>query len=128
MTPPWTLRPLTGEKAAELRPETLFNLRGKVAVVTGAGGGLGAWLSAGLAVAGAQVLLTDHPQASTAETARLIREAGGSAEEFACDLLENDAAARIAQAAVACCGRIDILVNNAGTNRREPIFDVTREI
>ncbi len=73
----------------------------------------------------AHVLLTDHPQSSTAETVRLIRETGGIAQEFACDLLEDDAAERIAQAAIQAYGRIDILANNAGTNRREPIFEVT---
>jgi NAD(P)-dependent dehydrogenase (short-subunit alcohol dehydrogenase family) len=127
MTQQWTLRPLTGEKVADLRPDTLFSLKGKVAIVTGAGGGLGGWLSAGLAAAGAKVLLTDHPNSSTAETAHLIRESGGAVQEYACDLLQVDAAERIAQAAVAKYGRIDILVNNAGTNRREPIFEVTRE-
>jgi NAD(P)-dependent dehydrogenase (short-subunit alcohol dehydrogenase family) len=123
----WTLRTLDAEKAETLKPSALFNLSGKSAIVTGAGGGLGAWLSAGLAAAGARVLLTDHPRSSTADTAAAIRKAGGTVEEHSCDLTDTDAAQRIADAAVTAFGGIDILVNNAGTNRREPIFEVRRE-
>ena len=55
------LHRLDGSKARALRPETLFDLTGKAAIVTGAGGGLGSWFAAGLAAAGASVLVTDHP-------------------------------------------------------------------
>lgn len=123
----WTLRALEDHRVAGLRPETLFSLAGKVAVVTGAGGGLGAWLAAGLSAAGAQVLLTDHPSSSTQDTARVLRQAGATVAEFVCDLLDDEAAERIVSAALSELGRVDILVNNAGTNRREPIFEVTRE-
>ena len=58
--------PFDTSKARALRPETLFDLTGKAAIVTGAGGGLGSWLAAGLAAAGASVLATDHPKTSTA--------------------------------------------------------------
>jgi NAD(P)-dependent dehydrogenase (short-subunit alcohol dehydrogenase family) len=122
----WRLKPLEDEHIPGLRPDALFGLKGKVAIVTGAGGGLGAWLCAGLAAAGAQVLLTDHPQSSTARTAAVLRRIGADVQEHACDLLDDRAADSIATAALSRFGRIDILVNNAGTNRREPIFDVTR--
>ena len=127
MTRDWQLRPLQGEKLVHLRPEALFSLKDKVAVVTGAGGGLGAWLSAGLATAGAHLVVTDHPRSSTRETAGAIRQCGATVYEHECDLLEEDAAERIIAAAVAEFGRVDIVVNNAGTNRREPIFDVSRK-
>lgn len=123
----WKLRSLQAENMSGLRPEALFNLNGKVAVITGAGGGLGAWLSAGLAAAGAKVLLTDHPRSSTAETAGAIRQSGATVHEYGCDLLESDAADRIIEEALVHFGRVDILVNNAGTNRREPIFEVSRQ-
>jgi NAD(P)-dependent dehydrogenase (short-subunit alcohol dehydrogenase family) len=123
----WQLRLLEDKHVPNLRPDALFGLQGKVAIVTGAGGGLGAWLSAGLAAAGAQVLLTDHPRSSTAETAEILRRFGAQVHEHACDLLDDQAADSIATAALSRFGRIDILVNNAGTNRREPIFDVSRE-
>ena len=115
----WNLPRLDDEKARGLQPGKLFGLDGKVAVVTGAGRGIGSWLAAGLAAAGATVLLTDHPQSPTSETAEAIGAAGGKSEEFACDLLDENAAERIVEAAVGRLGRVDILVNNAGVNRRE---------
>ena len=123
----WELHPLDGAKARALRPEALFDLTGKVAIVTGAGGGIGSWLSAGLAAAGANVLLTDHPKASMKATADAIKAAGGCCEEFSIDLLDPEAVDAIVEAARARFGRLDILVNNAGVNRRERIFDVSRE-
>lgn len=123
----WDLLPLDGEKAGRLRPGTLFGLEGKVAMVTGAGGGIGAWLSAGLAAAGATVVLADHPNSSTAEVAATIEAAGGETSELACDLLEEDAPEWAVAAAIGRHGRLDILVNNAGMNRRERIFAVSRQ-
>jgi len=127
MSSDWKLRTLEAEKLLGLRPENLFSLKGKVAVVTGAGGGLGAWLSAGLAAAGAQVLLTDHPRSSTEQTAKALRKSGATVHEHPCDLMASDAAKSIIEATVAKFGRVDVLVNNAGTNRREPIFEVSRQ-
>jgi NAD(P)-dependent dehydrogenase (short-subunit alcohol dehydrogenase family) len=127
MVTDWKLRPLEAKNVSRLCPEVLFDLKGKISVITGAGGGLGAWLSAGLAAAGSKVLLTDHPGNSTGGTATAITQSGGTVEEFACDLLTEDAAERIVQAAKEKFGGVDILVNNAGTNRREPIFEVSRE-
>ena len=126
MSRDWKLRVLDIEALAGMRPEILFGLKDKVAIVTGAGGGLGAWFSAGLACAGAKVLMTDHPRSSTQESADVIRQSGADIRGHQCDLTEGDAAERIVQAAIDEFGRVDILVNNAGTNKREPIFEVTR--
>jgi NAD(P)-dependent dehydrogenase (short-subunit alcohol dehydrogenase family) len=123
----WELHQLDGAKARLLRPQTLFDLTGKAAIVTGAGGGLGSWFAAGLAAAGANVLLTDHPKTSTAPTADAIKAAGGHCEEFPCDLLAPDAVDAVVEAARGHFGRVDILVNNAGVNRRERVFDVSKE-
>jgi NAD(P)-dependent dehydrogenase (short-subunit alcohol dehydrogenase family) len=123
----WKLRPLQADQLGQLRPEALFSLKGKVAVVTGAGGGLGAWLSAGLAAAGAHLLLTDHPRSPTEETANIIRQLGVVVHQCGCDLLHDNAAEQIIAAAIKEFGRVDVLVNNAGTNRREPIFEVSRQ-
>ena len=123
----WQLRQLQTDQLGKLRPETLFSLKGKVAVVTGAGGGLGAWLSAGLAAAGANLLVTDHPRSPTEETAKTIRHLGVAVHQYECDLLDEDAPERIVAAAVKAFGRADVVVNNAGTNKREPIFDVSRK-
>lgn len=123
----WQLRQLETDQLGKLRPEALFSLRGKVAVVTGAGGGLGAWLSAGLAAAGAHLLVTDHPRSPTEGTAETIRHLGVGVHQYECDLLDEDASERIVAAAVKAFGRVDVVVNNAGTNKREPIFDVSRK-
>ena len=123
----WKLRPLQVEQLDKLRPHALFSLQDKVAIVTGAGGGLGAWLSAGLAAAGAHLLLTDHPRSPTEDTAKTLRQLGVAVQQNECDLLDDDAAERIVDAAVQAFGRVDVLVNNAGTNKREPIFEVTRK-
>jgi gluconate 5-dehydrogenase len=123
----WKLRPLQAEGLAKLRPEALFSLKDRVAIVTGAGGGLGAWLSAGLAAAGAHLLVTDHPRSPTEETAKTLQQLGVAVRQHECDLLADDAAERIVEAAVEAFGRVDVLVNNAGTNKRQPIFEVSRE-
>lgn len=128
MSNDWQLRTLQEENLSELRPDRLFDLTGKVALVTGAGGGLGAWLSAGLAAAGARLFLTDHPRSPTAETASALRRTGAVVHEYQCDLTQSDAADKIVEEAVSHFGKIHILVNNAGTNRREPIFEVSRQI
>lgn len=123
----WKLRTLQPDGLHKLRPEALFSLKDKVAIVTGAGGGLGAWLSAGLAASGAHLLLTDHPRSPTENTANAIRQLGIVVHQHECDLLDDDAAIKIVDAAVNAFGRVDIVVNNAGTNRREPIFEVSRK-
>jgi NAD(P)-dependent dehydrogenase (short-subunit alcohol dehydrogenase family) len=123
----WPSRLIDFSKVESLRPAVLFDLKHKVAIVTGAGGGLGAWLSAGLAAAGADVLLTDHPRSSTRQVADAISQAGGTVFEHEYDLLAENAAENIVAAAVAQFGKVDIVVNNAGTNRREPIFEVSEQ-
>jgi NAD(P)-dependent dehydrogenase (short-subunit alcohol dehydrogenase family) len=121
------LRIVDGEAVDALRPARLFDLGGRVAIVTGAGGGLGSWLSAGLAAAGAHVLLSDHPDAALDPVAEAIAAGGGSVDTFRCDLLEDGAPERLAGIAIERHGRIDVLVNNAGVNKREPILEVARE-
>lgn len=117
------LRVVDREAVESLRPAQLFDLGGRVAIVTGAAGGLGSWLAAGLAAAGAHVLLSDHPNAAFDP----VLEAIPGSSAFACDLLEDGAPERLVEAALERHGRIDVLVNNAGINKREPIFDVARE-
>jgi NAD(P)-dependent dehydrogenase (short-subunit alcohol dehydrogenase family) len=103
----------------------LFSLEGKAALVTGAGGGIGRTLSAALAEAGAAVGLHDRELAMTGEVRREIESGGGKAFQFAADLADVEACARLIQEACSAIGHLDVLVNCAAMNRRKPIDEVT---
>jgi NAD(P)-dependent dehydrogenase (short-subunit alcohol dehydrogenase family) len=107
-----------------LAPPRLYSLEGKVAVMTGAAGGIGRWLAAGLGAAGAAVLLTDIDETGLAEVRDALARADIQAELLVCDLAGDDAAQRIVDAAVERLGRLDALVNCAAVNRRMPILDM----
>jgi NAD(P)-dependent dehydrogenase (short-subunit alcohol dehydrogenase family) len=110
-----------------LRPPELFSLEGKVAVVTGAGGGIGRWLAAGLGAAGARVLLTDVAAEALADVEGALAAAGVGAGSLVADLVEEDAPERIVAGTVERFGRLDVLVNCAAVNRRMPILEMDRE-
>jgi NAD(P)-dependent dehydrogenase (short-subunit alcohol dehydrogenase family) len=92
----------------------LFNLTGKVAVVTGGGSGIGRAISIVFGRQGAHVVALDLDQSGARETAEAICAAGGIANSLVCDVADSahipDAFGRIVRTA----GRLDILVNNAG--------------
>jgi NAD(P)-dependent dehydrogenase (short-subunit alcohol dehydrogenase family) len=88
---------------------------GRVAVVTGAGRGLGAELAAELAAAGATVVMVARSGDELAQVERRIGESGGRVFALTADMGDPQAAARIAGAAAAMAGPVDILVHNAST-------------
>ncbi len=92
----------------------LFGLHGRVALVTGAGGGLGAATARVLAEAGAHVVVTDVDGARAAHVAASIVEAGFAAESAALDVTDQSAVDALVQDLSARCGRLDVVVNNAG--------------
>ena len=95
-------------------------LEDHIAVVTGAGSGIGRAIAAGYAREGAQVALVDINAKAAEEAAQEIREAGGQAASFALDVTKREDCIAIAKRVAAQLGPVSILVNNAGINRRNP--------
>src|SRR5947209_7638692 len=93
-------------------------LASHIAVVTGAGSGIGRAIALGYAREGARVVALDVNAASAAETAKLIGDAGGGASSFALDVADRAACVGIAKQVAESIGQVSILVNNAGIARR----------
>ncbi|XP_075545994.1 epidermal retinol dehydrogenase 2 isoform X1 [Dermacentor variabilis] len=97
-------------------------------LVTGAGSGIGRLLSLRFAQRGARLVLWDIDRAGNEETARLIREAGGKAWPYVCNVAESktvyETAARVREEV----GRVDIVVNNAGVVSGKRLLDLPDEM
>lgn len=108
--------------------DKLFDLSGKVAVVTGGGDGIGRASCEILAEAGASVVVSDLSIDKARATADSIIAAGGTATAVKCDVLDNDDLSRLVESAVTAYGTINILVNNAGLGGggRENPFKIDR--
>ncbi len=112
-------------------------LNGKIAIVTGAGRGIGRAIAEQYAAEGARVVVASRTLANVDETVAAIRTAGGEAMGVACDVSERSDIIRAVDAAVEAWGGVDILVNNAqsfGTRAKperksldSPIETVTEE-
>jgi NAD(P)-dependent dehydrogenase (short-subunit alcohol dehydrogenase family) len=104
---------------------SLFDIAGQVAVVTGAGRGLGAALAAGLGAAGARVVAGDLDQASVRATAERLRQAGAQAIGVGCDIREPQSVRALCGAALEEFGAPQIWINNAGINIPKPAEELT---
>lgn len=104
----------------------MFDLSGKVAIVTGGSRGIGKAICHGLATFGAAVVAAGISPGNE-DTARQIREAGGRAVYVPCDVSRPDQCRNAVSQALATFGRLDILVNNAGTATVDPAEAVTEE-
>ncbi len=94
-----------------------FGLKDKVAIVTGAGSGIGAASARALVQEGARVVVVDIVAAKAEAMAASIREAGGDALGVAADVTDAGSVAALVETTVARCGTVHILVNNAGFTR-----------
>lgn len=92
----------------------LFDLTGRVAIITGAARGIGRVLAQGLAQAGAKVVIGDINQVGAEQTVQLIQEAGGEAIAIQTDVRQRQACQNLINQAVANYGQLDIMVCNAG--------------
>ena len=100
----------------------------KVAVVTGAGNGIGRAIAERLAEEGARVVGGDIDAASLDKTVAAIRAAGGTAHPVVGDVTEPAGAQRLVDTAIERFGRVDILVNNVGGSRTARIWEMPDEV
>ncbi len=106
---------------------TLFDLSGRVAVVTGGGSGLGAACSIGFAQAGAEVVVADINMAGATETADIIADQGGTAHARTVDVTDKAAVEGLADWVVEELGSVDILLASAGKAYRSSVEDFPEE-
>jgi NAD(P)-dependent dehydrogenase (short-subunit alcohol dehydrogenase family) len=104
--------------------ETVFSLKEKVILFTGAIGGIGSALCRGYAKAGATVALCDMDAGKLAELEKEILAAGGKAKSFTLDLTRMEDITNCVNQVIQAYGRIDVLFNCAGINKREGLLDV----
>src|SRR6185437_2083782 len=107
--------------------DSLFDLSGNVALVTGASRGLGQYFTRALARAGADIAITSRDKASLSDFADEIHALGRRSFSADLDVRDYNSIQNAIAAIEAHFGHIDILVNNAGCNIRKPALDVTWE-
>lgn len=104
---------------------TLFDLSGKVAVITGASRGLGQYFGRALAKAGADLVITSRTLDTLFEFQKEIQGMGRRAVPVELDVLDRESIHALAGSTLDAYGKVDILVNNAGLNIRKPSLKVT---
>jgi gluconate 5-dehydrogenase len=107
--------------------QQLFNLSGKVAIVTGGGRGLGEQIAVGLAEAGADVVVCSRKIAACDEVAEKIQSLGRKSLSFACDVTVPEDVQRVVDETMNAFGKIDILVNNSGISWGAPVEEYPLE-
>jgi 2-deoxy-D-gluconate 3-dehydrogenase len=107
--------------------QELFDLGGRVAVVTGGNGGIGLGMAQGLAQAGAAIVVAGRDAKKNAAAVEGLTAAGGKAIAVLVDVRREASCRTMIEAAIERFGRLDVLVNNAGTNIRKQPHDYSFE-
>lgn len=105
----------------------LFDLTGKVALITGGTHGIGFAIAEGLARAGATICFNGHSEDKMEQAIRAYADAGIDAHGYLCDVTDENAVAELVATIEKEVGIIDILVNNAGIIKRIPMLDMSAE-
>ena len=103
----------------------LFDLSGRVAIVTGGNGGIGLGMAKGMAAAGATIVIAGRDAAKNASAVKEIHGLGATASAIAVDVLKEESCRALIADTVKQHGRLDILVNNAGMSIRKQPQDFT---
>src|ERR1700742_5172552 len=105
----------------------LFDLKGKVAVITGGNGGIGLGMAEGIASLGASIVIAGRNEDKAATALATLRESGADASFIVADVTRKADCEALLAATVKRHGRVDILVNNAGTSVRKMPQDLSEE-
>jgi 2-deoxy-D-gluconate 3-dehydrogenase len=105
----------------------LFDLSKRVAIITGAGNGIGASIASRLAGAGASIIVSDISEEAAVKTVAAIQGQGGTAVAFRADAISISDSENLVRFAEAQFGRLDILVNNAGVYSYVPFLELVEE-
>ena len=105
----------------------MFDLKGKVAIVTGGNGGIGLGMARGLAKAGARVVVAARNKEKSEAAVRELQALGAGALAVGVDVTQEKSVEAMVGETVTLCGRLDILVNNAGINIRRQAQDLSLE-
>ncbi len=97
----------------------LFDLKGRVAIVTGGNGGIGLGMAQGMADLGATIVVAGRNAEKAEAAVSQLQESGAEAAFIAVDVADDQSCADLITASVAQFGRLDILINNAGMNNRK---------
>jgi 2-dehydro-3-deoxy-D-gluconate 5-dehydrogenase len=105
----------------------VFDLKGKVAIVTGGNGGIGLGMARGLARAGARVVVAARDKEKSSAAVRELHSLSAGALAISVDVTDEKSVDALVSETVQRCDRLDILVNNAGINIRKPAHDLALE-
>jgi 2-deoxy-D-gluconate 3-dehydrogenase len=105
----------------------LFDLTGRVAIVTGGNGGIGLGMAKGMAQAGASIVVAARDEAKNGEAVQALEALGAQAVAVQADVTQQASCRAMVETAIERFGRLDVLVNNAGTTIRKQPEEYTLE-